>query len=49
MEFLIKQALEALQSVPEKYQEIAFPLLLNHVLTKERVILMRQPKKPLEK
>ena len=42
---LIKQALESLELVPKEYRESAFPLLLNHLLTKERVILMHPLKK----
>jgi len=49
MDFLIQQVLKSLETVPEKYRESAFPLLLNHVLTTERVILMHPVKKRLEK
>jgi hypothetical protein len=49
MDSLIQEALKSLQQVPEQYRESAFPLLLNHLLTKERVILMHPLKKRLEK
>ena len=49
MDLLIQQVLKSLQTVPEQYRESAFPLLLNHVLTTERVILMHPPKKRLER
>jgi hypothetical protein len=46
MDNLIQQALKSLDQVPEEYRQSAFPLLLNHVLTKERIIVMRPSKNP---
>jgi len=49
MDLLIQQSLKSLEQVPEKYRETAFPLLLNHVLTLERLTLVHNNKKRLVK
>ena len=38
MDLLIQQALKSLEQIPEKYRETSFPLLLNHLLTSQRLL-----------
>lgn len=45
MESLIQTTLKLLDSLPIDYRESAFPLLLNHALTMERLIYVRDSKK----
>lgn len=49
MDSLIQQALKSLEQIPEKYREATFPLLLNHLLTTQRLLNRPIYKKPFVK
>jgi len=49
MELTIQTVLKLLEPIPQDYRESAFPLLLNHALTMDRLTYVHNQKKSLEK